>query len=216
MECILCKEQAHFYVEAEHFDRVADYYHCQNCDLVFLSPQFFLKSEEEANRYKLHKNDINDLGYLKFVQPLIDKMISSVTKMSSVGLDYGCGPGPIIAKKLRESGYSVSCYDPYYADDKSLLEQNYTYIFSNEVVEHFYNPAAEFHRLYNLLSKKGHLFLGTQIRGGDVEFFKNWYYRRDPTHVCFYSVKTMQWLADQYNMSLEILMPRIAVLQRLT
>lgn len=36
------------------------------------------------------------------------------------------------------------------------------------------------------------------------KLFENWYYRRDPTHVVFYSQKTFEVIAEQNNWQLEI------------
>ena len=33
----------------------------------------------------------------------------------------------------------------------------------------------------------------------DHEPFAQWYYKRDPTHVCFFSRTTFEWLADQWR-----------------
>jgi len=30
----------------------------------------------------------------------------------------------------------------------------------------------------------------------DIENFNEWYYQRDPTHICFWSKSTMRWLAN--------------------
>lgn len=30
-----------------------------------------------------------------------------------------------------------------------------------------------------------------------LETFRGWHYKRDPTHVCFFSLDTFAWLADR-------------------
>ena len=36
-----------------------------------------------------------------------------------------------------------------------------------------------------------------------VDSFSKWYYKNDPTHVCFYQTETLQWLSTQFKSSLE-------------
>ncbi|HCS52425.1 MAG TPA: hypothetical protein DIW81_12670 [Planctomycetaceae bacterium] len=38
----------------------------------------------------------------------------------------------------------------------------------------------------------------------DLDSFRNWHYKQDPTHVCFYSLKTFRWLADAWKAELII------------
>lgn len=49
----------------------------------------------------LHENDINDPGYRAFVAPVVDR-ISSDRTPKHFGLDFGAGPGPVIAKLLSD------------------------------------------------------------------------------------------------------------------
>jgi hypothetical protein len=44
--------------------------------------------------------------------------------------------------------------------------------------------------------------------------FENWYYRRDPTHVVFYSKKTFEIIAEQHNWQLEIPAKDIALFSK--
>lgn len=214
MNCILCNQKSTFYVSADLLDQISDYYHCAECDLVFLDPKDFLDPKEEQDRYALHENDIGDQGFLKFVTPLLNVIQTKTTKDQS-GLDFGCGPGPIIAHELKKKAYNIKCYDPFYANDREALKQKYDFVFANEVVEHFHKPLDGFRQCFQLLKpKESFLFIGTQIRANDKQAFKSWYYRRDPTHTCFYSEITLKWLATKFEAKLEILPPRIAVFSR--
>jgi hypothetical protein len=38
----------------------------------------------------------------------------------------------------------------------------------------------------------------------DSHLFNNWYYRRDPAHVVFYSRKTFEVIAEQMNWDMEV------------
>lgn len=174
------------------------YFICSNCDLVFLSDKDRLSKEEEKKRYDLHENDPDDKNYRKFLSKIFIPM-QNIIAAPAKGLDYGSGPGPLLAQMFEEKGYSMKTYDPYYNEQEAVLEENYDFITCTEVVEHFYNPGQEFRKLINLLNEKGILGIMTETRE-KINNFETWHYRRDPTHVCFYSDKTFDWLSEKFNL----------------
>ena len=44
--------------------------------------------------------------------------------------------------------------------------------------------------------------------------FKNWYYRKDPTHVVFYCEKTFDVIAQQRNWSCEVISKDIVLFNK--
>ena len=70
-------------------------------------------------------------------------------------------------------------------------------MFAAEVCEHFYRPGVEFQRLRKLVKRGGVLGLMTQLYDGVT--FKDWYYRREPSHVVFYSKDTLGWIAKNFG-----------------
>ena len=42
----------------------------------------------------------------------------------------------------------------------------------------------------------------TGVRTDEVPF-EDWWYVRDPTHVCFYAPETLEWIARRFGWSLE-------------
>ncbi len=52
-----------------------------------------------------------------------------------------------------------------------------------------------------MLRQEGILALMTDT-WQSIEKFGTWHYIRDFTHVCFYNILTMSWLAEKYGMSL--------------
>jgi len=138
MNCPLCKSESQPLIE--------NYFLCAHCDLRFLDSQKYLTPEKEKQRYLEHNNDINDLRYQEFVSPLVNE-VKSHFGVNSKGLDFGAGTGPVLAKLLSENGFEMSIYDPYFHPDKSYLDNTFDFIVSSEVVEHFYNPKAEFEKL---------------------------------------------------------------------
>lgn len=185
------------------------YCRCSECDLRFLDPaQRLTKSEEEA-RYRSHQNDAEDPGYQKFTMPVIDAIRRRPPPLEV--LDFGCGDGPVIPHVLKDSGYKVAVYDPFFRPDRAVLERKYDAIAVVEVAEHLYDPQNVFSDLRLKLKKGGELIVMTELFQSEMEF-GGWYYRKDPTHVCLYSPQTMKWMAKHFGFShVDILSNRLSV-----
>lgn len=179
-----------------------EYFRCKTCLGLFTDPKSRLSPEKEKERYSLHNNDVDDPEYRKFLSKLFDPLIKKLKKESR-GLDYGCGPGPALASMLREEGFSVDIYDPYFFPDESYRDKVYDFITCTEAAEHFYEPQKEFNKLDQVLADKGILGVMTNFYEDTINF-EDWYYRKDPTHVVFYAVKTLQCIAEERSWEVDI------------
>lgn len=188
------------------------YFECRVCGLVHLAPAQRLDPAAERQHYGTHRNDPHDPGYRGFLGRVADPLIERLPP-GAVGLDYGSGPGPALSLLLGERGFPVECYDPYFAPARAVLERTYDFVTCTETAEHFYSPAEEFDRLDALVRPGGWLGVMTEIlrEGRD---FQQWRYARDPTHVCFYRVSTMEWIAARYGWSLELPHPDVALFRK--
>lgn len=170
------------------------YFQCSLCQGILLGNEYRLESYDEKKLYDYHNNDVFDLRYQAFVLSLV-KGIRRDFDSQSAGLDYGCGPGPVIAKLLEDNGYKVALYDPYYMDKPENLKHTYDYIVTSEVAEHFYAPDEEFSKLKKLLNPGGSLYVKT-ARFKNGMNFDRWRYKNDPTHVFFYMAETFEWIRE--------------------
>jgi len=197
--CRLCNTLSPIF----HIDEKRYYLKCPNCDGIFVSKQFLPDDVIEVNRYNKHNNDIHDPQYQKFVSPITNAIQNNFNKKHQ-GLDFGSGTGPVITSSLKEKGYSLETFDPYFDYRPEVLTTTYDYIACCEVVEHFHNPFKEFHKLKSLLKPNGKLFIMTKLYFDEINF-DEWYYKNDPTHVFFYLKTTFDWIKDTYGFqSLEI------------
>lgn len=130
------------------------------------------------------------------------------------GLDYGCGKGPVISKQLLEKGFEIDLYDPYFYPDTSYLNKCYDFIFSCEVFEHFYHPFDEINKLHSILKPKGLLIIKTHLFNHQTDF-KNWYYRKDQTHVFIYTFKTFEYIAEHFGFDIVTLSEKLVVLKKI-
>jgi len=208
MPCPLCIGNTAFFFEDER----RAYQQCKKCALIFVPAEFHLMRAEEKAQYDLHENNPKDSDYRQFLSRLSDPLIRKLSPNSS-GLDFGCGSGPTLSVILEEAGHQVALYDPFYQPDPTTLKATYDFITATEVLEHLFHPRRDLESLWNRLRKSGWLGVMTK-RAKDRESFAKWHYKQDPTHVCFWSNSTFQWLADYWNAHLELIEPDVALLQK--
>ncbi len=192
--CPLCHHTA-----TEFYENQRKFYQCTHCRGVFVDPAQWPSGSKEMARYKTHNNDVHDPGYQKFVSPITNHILEHF-KPTAAGLDYGAGPGPVITKMLRDQGYQLNLYDPYFAPEATVLKQKYDYIVCCEVIEHFHHPADEFKLLHGLLRANGQLVCMTDLYHDALNFDK-WYYKNDETHVFFYHQQSLQYISAAFGFS---------------
>lgn len=164
-----------------------------NCKGIFRPIDALPTLSDEKARYDTHNNDIEDTRYQNFVSPITNAILENHSAIE-LGLDFGAGSGPVIAKLLKANGYNLSLYDPIYHNFPELLEQEYDYIFACEVIEHLHNPYDELKRLRDILKPKGKLYCMTHLYDDTIDFDR-WYYKNDFTHVFIYTATTIDWVA---------------------
>lgn len=196
--CPLCaNEQVSLFLECEK-PFLSRYYQCDNCHLIFTDREFLLNQSIEKSRYDFHENNIEDEGYVNFLARLIGPVQKYIDR-NQFGLDYGSGPEPVLMELMKKDGFEMDIFDPIYS--KKELTQNYDFITSTEVVEHFHNPKESFDHMLSHLKPGGILAIMTSIYDESINF-KQWHYRYDDTHVAFYSDKTFHWLLNHYSLEL--------------
>lgn len=215
--CVLCGSVAQLFFNDDKANK--SYLKCQNCEAVFLARENRLSFAVEKARYDLHENDPEDDAYKEFlfqlVRPFLKRLLNINSRNNLKGLDYGSGPNPTLSIMLNEHGLEVDNYDPIYGP-KLQGDKIYDFITCTEAAEHFYNPAYEFEKISSML-KPGGLFGLMTLFLTSSEDFRAWYYRRDPSHVIFYSAKTLNFIANKYfsrSGNLSTYPPRVAIFKK--
>lgn len=195
------------------------YFICYTCGAYVKDIRLYVSYLEEKaryekhnTRYEKHNNDVSDVHYQKFTSPITEAILLNHSK-EELGLDYGCGTGPVISKQLIDRGFQVNLFDPFFYPDQDYLNYQYYYIFSCEVFEHFHQPKQEIQKLLKLLKPNGKLYIMTHLYDDKTDFI-NWYYRNDPTYVFIFTKKTFEYIASHYNLNIEKSTERLIILRK--
>jgi len=193
--CPLCHAES----EKLFCHRNHPYYLCPNCRGLFLGKHHLPDEISEVTRYHEHHNDVYDIRYQNFVSPVVNAVLNDFSTVHK-GLDFGAGTGPVITKMLKDHGFQITPYDPFFYPHPELLRLKYDFIVSCEVVEHFHDPAREFELLRSLLKKGSKLYLKTKLYHDGIDFRK-WNYKDDQTHVFFYQEETFEYIKNAFRWS---------------
>ncbi len=196
--CLICNS---FVKRLDDKQMKVTYSVCLNCGFIYKDKLFHVDREEELKNYSLHNNSFESVGYVEIFEKLIKDYLLPLNIMGKV-LEYGSGPGPVLKELLIKEGYNVFDYDPFFNDNIQYLNHKYELITSTEVVEHFYDPLKEFAHLANLLEQGGYLVIMTNLRTMNHTDFLDWWYRRDITHVSFYTMKSLEVIAKRFDLKI--------------
>lgn len=205
IECPLCESDQISTFQADPFLR------CDECTLIFKDPVTRLTMNEEKKRYQTHQNSMENEGYVKFLRPVVDQVLKHMPGRARI-LDYGCGPGPVLAELLQNEDFKMFRYDPFFYPHGLENLPRLDAVTCTEAAEHFFFPYKEFETMFSLMKPEGSLFLMTDIYRENTDI-TDWYYTKDPTHVCFYAESTLQWIAEKYNRTYSEAGPRICVMK---
>lgn len=188
------------------------YYDCSTCKAIVKDTKYYITAEEEKTVYETHNNDVEDIRYQNFTSPITNYVLSNFSS-NHKGLDFGSGTGPVISSMLTKENYNIVQYDPFFAPDKKVLKNTFDYILSCEVFEHFHHPKKEIDRLVSILNTHGSILIMTLLYNDEMDF-DTWFYLKDPTHVFIYRKETIEYIAEKYNLEIDILTERFVILRK--
>lgn len=190
------------------------YVFCTNCGGIALEKSFFSSDIEQKNRYILHENTLNNIGYKKFLcnfaNPILDFLQDYINDKNNLTIfDFGSGPVPCLCELLKNyvelgklpNNTEFFNYDKFFTPEKNLKACDLC--FCLEVVEHFEKPLENFIELANCVKKDGFLAVGTILvpkESYSIEEFSKWWYKDDFTHVSFYTEKALELLGNKVGL----------------
>lgn len=210
MRCGLCESSRLTEFSFVHSRR---YLRCEDCLLIFVHKDFHLTPEAEYQRYLLHENDSKDPLYRDFFSDFLGEILPRLKPQSRI-LDFGCGADSALGALLRERGFVVSDYDLYFRHQPELLGKLYDSVLATEVLEHLREPLPALRQMLSCLKAGGLLGIMTRLFEDSISF-ESWHYPRDPTHLCFWSVRSFEVLADRMGLQPLGVGPKIQIFQKL-
>lgn len=201
MNCPLCDTKTIFLTTGEN----RQYQLCNLCGLIFVPPEFHISAESEVARYRAHENNLDSEGYVEMFIKKIN-LVKKHCPQIKTALDFGCGHEPVLKALLEKEGIKTEVFDPNFFPD---FPENKTFdlVISTETFEHFRNPIKNIRQAASCVSPAGFLAVMTRFYPMEKEIsckesFSKWYYKRDPTHIVFYTSKTFEWLAREMRLKI--------------
>jgi 2-polyprenyl-3-methyl-5-hydroxy-6-metoxy-1,4-benzoquinol methylase len=152
----------------------------------------------QKERYNLHENNAEDVGYIAYFKRFLDFNLPLI-KNPKNALDFGCGRTSLLATLLEKMGITCDYYDPIYHPDTLDADKKYDLIVSTEVFEHLHQPREVFESLLEKLTNGGYLAIQTEFHANNEDIFKKWWYPQDPTHIVFFRARTFKVLCEKYG-----------------
>lgn len=197
-QCKICKIPTESFMDTQLRKKL---WHCNNCELIYLDKNHFVDANSELGQYQQHNNSLENEGYVNMFLNFISKFKPFCKNPVGAILDFGSGPTPVLSQLMEREGLGKpDIYDPFFAPEKVYEGNSYDLITSTEVFEHFHEPVEMIELIAGLLKPGGILAVMTMFHNNDLEFFQKWWYRRDPTHVTFYSPKTFEVIAEKFGL----------------
>jgi len=210
--CKLCHSSTATLIDTK---KSLHYYRCHSCGFIYLDDSLMVDNQREKAQYDQHNNSLENEGYVKMFESFLEEAIVPFEQSIQKVLDFGSGPTPVFSMLLEKRGFEVDIYDLYYAPEKVYEGQSYDLITSTEVFEHLSKPLETLEVLVKHLNPKGYLVLMTKFPPKDDEAFLNWWYRRDPTHISFFTPQSFEVMAAKVGLKvLKTLNDNVVIFQK--
>jgi 2-polyprenyl-3-methyl-5-hydroxy-6-metoxy-1,4-benzoquinol methylase len=205
MKCKVCTKQTTAVFEARMLGKyTVTYYHCQHCG--------FLQTEEPYWLDEAYKSPINimDTGILSRnirLSEITAALLYSSFDTKKKYLDFAGGYG-IFTRLMRDVGFDFYWHDPY---TENMVSRGFEYdgnesddielITSFESFEHFTNPLEEIEKMLKI--SKNIIFSTSLIPKTIPKPEQWWYYGLEHgQHISFFSYKTLEYIAQKYDLNL--------------
>ena len=176
------------------------YYRCISCGFVSLDDACMVDNTTERKHYEKHNNTLECTGYVQMFEEFINISVLEYKESIQTVLDFGCGEEAVLAHLLEEKGFEVDVYDIYFHSKKVYEHKQYDLIISTEVFEHLQEPKVVLKTLVHSLNSNGYIILMTKFPPKDDKEFLAWWYRRDITHISFFTPKSLEVMGNEVGL----------------
>jgi SAM-dependent methyltransferase len=211
--CRICSALSPLFV---HHDRY--FFKCPDCRLIFTEE--ILPPAEEEVHYKNQWGEADPTVW-KNKAELILKVACNYRVPNRI-LDFGSGSGDLTCE-LQKLGLEVTPLEPMihgYLKDQRYLKK-FDVVVAIEVIEHLLDPWQELREIEKVLADDGIMIFSTLFTNpfvdqpDEVEQFRSWWYKDDPTHVSFFCNQVFSKMADMGNYNIDIFGNQLFVVQRI-
>ncbi|MBR9728617.1 class I SAM-dependent methyltransferase [Shewanella intestini] len=195
--CPLCTHQANFFIQ----DKKRAYYLCPHCGLVFAAPNSHVLPNIERQRYARAQEISKQKSLSQFIFPLLEHIAQQQPNQTLSGLNFGRVLDSNSLEQITQAGHILNQYDPFFAANQEVLNQQYDFVCCYRVFEHFRSPQKEWRLLSQLVRPNGWLAISTPLLN-NLQQFEKWHYKTNPTHVSFYQQLTFEYMATNASFTL--------------
>lgn len=205
MNCRICGDPSEKIFQSKVLLKHAvDYYQCVRCRFIQTEEPFWL---DEAYAESITLEDTGLVERNTLFTKRTTMILFYLFKKNERYLDYGGGYG-LFVRMMRDIGFDFYWNDPY---TKNLFARGfessiaggvkYGAITSFECFEHFRDPRAEIDKL---LTVSDSIIFSTEIFPDKAPLPDKWdyYYFSHGQHISLYSIKTLQWIAQEKSLYL--------------
>ncbi|PUU88046.1 class I SAM-dependent methyltransferase, partial [Halanaerobium sp.] len=201
MKCKICNNETNFKFKAKVLSKYpVKYYHCDECDFLQTESPFWL---DEAYSSSINIEDTGiiarNIGFSKKMTTLLYVLFNTKSNY----LDYGGGTG-LFTRLMRDIGFEYYWHDPY---TQNLFSRGFEYdnqdikaISTFESFEHFVTPMKDIDKMLKITDN---IIFSTNILPYPIPKPDEWWYYglSHGQHVSFYSVDSLNYIANYFNIN---------------
>lgn len=205
MKCKICTAQAKIIFSARVMNKNdVEYFHCDDCEYLFTENPYWL---DEAYERAINISDTGIISRNQHFTKFLSSIIYFLFDKNGKYLDYAGGFG-LFTRMMRDVGFDFYWHDLYCENIFSpgfeiniKNENHFELISAFEVFEHLTDPVDE---IKKMLQVSNTIIFSTEILPKPVPKPDDWWYYafEHGQHISFYSLRTLEFLADKFDLNL--------------
>ncbi len=205
VKCKVCESDSHYFATAKMLQKYdVNYYQCSHCGFVQTEHPYWL---DEAYSEAIAASDVGLVYRNNMMANITAKLLFNYFDHQAKFLDYGGGYG-LFTRLMRDQGFDFYWQDKFceniFARGFELTEKNKSDLLLVTAFELFEHLTYPFQELEEILKLAPNIFFSTQLLPDDNPQPDRWWYYtpHEGQHISIYTRKSLEILADKYNLKL--------------